>query len=248
MTQTRFHFKQFSLSQEGCAMKVGTDGVLLGAWAEVPVGGALLDIGSGSGLLSLMAAQKGAGSIDAVEIDPVAASRARENVAQSPWPGRIRVTSCNIMHFTPATKYHLILTNPPFFQASLKAPDPARTMARHTDTLTPENLIQLALQWLLSNGHICLILPSETSETFVKEAMSNGLYLYRRCTITTKAGKPPKRTLLDLTPTPPRATHETQLILQDTHSNQRTQDYQNLTRDFYLDTKTAIQQFKDEKT
>lgn len=237
MTQNRFHFKQFSLSQEGCAMKVGTDGVLLGAWAEVPEGGAILDIGAGSGLLSLMAAQKGAGTIDAVELDPVAANRAQENVAQSPWPTRIKVAPCNIMHFTPTTKYHLILTNPPFFQAALKPPDSARSMARHTESLTPENLIEKTLQWLHSNGHLCLILPAEASETFLKEAMSKGLFLHRRCTVITKPGKPSKRTLLDLTltPTPTHENPETQLILHGLHPNQRSQAYQELTQDFYLD-------------
>ncbi len=217
-------------------MKVGTDGVLLGAWVQVPSEGAILDIGAGSGLLSLMVAQRGTGPIDAVELDPVAAQRATENARNSPWSSRINVISCDIMQFTSPAFYHLILSNPPFFHRALKAPDARRSLARHTHTLTPESLIEKALEWLHRDGHFCLILPSETAETFLKEAMSKGLFLHRRCTVITKAGKPPKRTLLDLTrkPTP---TEETRLILQGTHPNQRSETYRELTRNYYLDSK-----------
>ena len=121
MSNNWFKFKRFTVNQEDCAMKVGTDGVLLGAWADIPQGCSVLDIGTGTGLIALMAAQKGAGSVTAVEVDVAASVRAASNVAVSEWADRIAVINCDIADYHPDTKYDRILSNPPYFRDALRS-------------------------------------------------------------------------------------------------------------------------------
>ena len=148
-----FRFKQFTIHQDACAMKVGTDGVLLGVLADVTAATHLLDIGTGTGLVALMLAQRNPSmSIDAIEIDSKAAKQAAENVAQSPWP-QIRVHCAALQTYTANQPYNLIVSNPPYFVNSLKAPKAARTTARHTDSLSFNELVEGVDRLLSPAGH-----------------------------------------------------------------------------------------------
>ena len=129
MPNDYFKFKQFTIHQDKCAMKVGTDGVLLGAWAECANAKGILDIGTGTGLIALMIAQRSNAKIDAVEIDETASKQAKENIKKSLWNDRIEILNISFQDFSKSTneKYDLIVSNPPYFQNSLYAPDEKRT-------------------------------------------------------------------------------------------------------------------------
>ena len=144
MANPYFKFKQFTIWHDKCAMKVGTDGALLGAWAAPKEARNILDIGTGTGLVALMLAQRCQAFIDAIDIDADACLQAEENVARSPFADRIRVHCCALNDFHPSapSHYDLIVSNPPYFHQALKCPDPKRNRARHTDTLSLEELFQ----------------------------------------------------------------------------------------------------------
>lgn len=198
MKEQTFRFKQFCIQQDQCAMKVGTDGVLLGAWADVSNAKNILDIGTGTGLIALMLAQRcqSSTSITALEIDPAAAAQARENTKRSPWAKQIEVIEADFRHHTFDSSFDLIVSNPPYFHDALACPDPQRQLARHTTTLTYEELLSRASSLLSPHGQLCLILPSEVSAGVEQKAQTKGLHTTRRVHILTQANKPPKRTLL----------------------------------------------------
>ena len=150
MANDYFQFKQFTIRQEKCAMKVGTDGVLLGSWADLTHARRLLDIGTGTGLMAIMAAQRNLELIiDAIEIDPAAFEQARENANNSPWRERIHLFQGEVQAFTPTYKYDIIICNPPFFINSTKNPELNRTLARHCETLSHEDILQVSDNLLL---------------------------------------------------------------------------------------------------
>ncbi len=144
---TGFQFRQFHVGHDQCAMKVGTDGVLLGAWANAPAAGRILDVGTGSGIIALMLAQRyPIAFVSAVEIDANAARQAAENVRRSPWPDRIRVFNESFAKFCQrpengAGRFHGIICNPPFFQAGTRSRDLSRRRARHDDQLSIDELM-----------------------------------------------------------------------------------------------------------
>ena len=158
-----FKFKQFSVNQDNCAMKVGTDGVLLGAWCDVESAKMVLDIGTGTGLIALMIAQRtDCALIDAVEIDKSAYVQASGNFKDSRWCGRIGVFNLDFKQYVDEcnTKYDLIVSNPPYFENSLKSSNLERTMARHTDSLSFDELLHGASMLLSESGIISLIVPN----------------------------------------------------------------------------------------
>ena len=176
-------------------MKVGTDGVLLGALADVTAATHLLDIGTGTGLVALMLAQRNPSmSIDAIEIDSKAAKQAAENVAQSPWP-QIRVHCTALQTYTANQPYNLIVSNPPYFVNSLKAPKAERTTARHTDSLSFNELVAGVDRLLSPSGKFWVILPADEQTNFCQLAQEKGLYPYRLIHVHPRAEKPAKRTL-----------------------------------------------------
>lgn len=155
-----FQFKQFVIRQDRTAMKVCTDACVLGAWAAVETGDRLLDIGTGTGLLALMAAQRnGHAHIDAVDVDEAAAGQARANVADSPFGERITVHQTAIQHFAPARRYDHILTNPPFYINSLRSPDRAVNRALHADELPVADLLAAVGRLLAPTGTWWVLLP-----------------------------------------------------------------------------------------
>jgi tRNA1Val (adenine37-N6)-methyltransferase len=170
-----FQFKQFVVNQEDCAMKVGTDGVLLGAWFDFKENGSVLDIGTGTGLIALMAAQRGADSVVAVEIDEKAARQAAENVASSKWKDIVTVVHSDIACFSDDKRFDAVVCNPPFFRDSLRSPDSVRSQARHNDTLSYEKLAEMANCLLSDSGLFSLVLPYDMADTFISVAAKNGL-------------------------------------------------------------------------
>lgn len=196
MSNSYFQFKQFRVDQDDCSMKVGTDGVLLGAWFPVETGCSVLDIGAGTGLIALMAAQRGAGRVTAVEIDPLAAEQARRNAGNSPWAGRIEVVNADIAHFTAESGYDRIVCNPPYFRNSLRCPDSGRNTARHNDSLSYETLALCASKLLVRDGLLCLVLPYDGVEAFTRCAAQAGLEMCSRTDVITAPGKTPKRSLV----------------------------------------------------
>lgn len=177
-------------------MKVGTDGVLLGAWFPVEPGMSVLDIGTGTGLIALMAAQRGAGRVTAVEIDPDAAGQAAHNVSCSEWADKINVVSCDIAGFKSQSGFDRIVCNPPYFRDSLRCPDSRRSTARHNDSLNFETLALCSAGLLTANGLLCLVLPYDAVDVFVKCAVNAGLYMNSRTNVVTVPGKAPKRSLV----------------------------------------------------
>ncbi len=236
MTDNTFSFKQFEIRQEHCAMKIGTDSVLLGAWAELPEQGSILDIGAGTGILSLMAAQRCASAtITAIEIDPPAACQARENIAASPWHERIMVLNEDFTQWAvscPST-YDCIISNPPYFEQSLLSPNAARSMARHTDSLSYAQIFDLTRRVISPRGRLSLVLPTDLYARTNETAQLYGWGITRLTFVQTTPHKNPKRILCEwqqrhLAPCLPS------VLTIHNSDGQYTDEYKNLTQDFYL--------------
>ena len=231
-----FSFKRFSIEQERSAMKVGTDGVLLGAWADIaPSQSHILDIGTGTGLIALMAAQRSetwSAEIVGVEIDSESAEDATENVQRSPWSERVTIERCAIQDFAPDRQFDHILSNPPYFVDSLLSPDKARTTARHTTSLSFEELARSASRLLSAEGALSLVLPYDAVADMTLAAARSGLFLVRRCDVRSKTNGKPLRSLLEYRHTPVPTRREELTI----HSagGDFSPEYRALTKDFYL--------------
>ena len=179
MSNNYFQFKQFTIHQDKCAMKVCTDACLFGAL--IPSGLTnVLDIGTGTGLLPLILAQKNPHTIiDTVEIDADAAQQATENIAASSWANRLHVFNTDVLEFIPDKKYDCIISNPPFFKDDLRSPDSAKNNAKHNTTLGLNQLLILAEKHLTSEGLFAVLLPYKQVEYFIAEANKTGLHLNR---------------------------------------------------------------------
>jgi len=229
-----FHFKQFTIHQDRCAMKVGTDGVLLGAWTDVENAARILDIGTGTGLLALMLAQRAPNAlIDAIEIEENAYIQATENVAESPWKDRINIIHRALQDFEPAEKYDLIVSNPPYFLHSLKNPDTAKKTARHTDTLMPTELITYAKRLLHENGRLSVIYPTTEALLFIKEAEKKMLHCSRITKVFPNIGAKEKRLLMEFSVMPTECRND-EIYIENNVRHNYTEAYKVLTKDFYL--------------
>ena len=227
-----FTFRQFHIEQDKCAMKVGTDGVLLGSWAKG--GKRILDIGTGTGLIALMMAQRFPdANIDAIEIDENAVIQATENVLRSPFTKQIVVKHCSLQTYSETKKkYDSIICNPPYFVDSLKSNDNNRTVARHTDTLPFNELIKCAYQLLTPDGHFSLVLPVESYRILEPEAILNGFSVIKKVLVKTTPSKQPKRILVELGKVPDEYFSTTE-YLQDGAGN-KSEWYKEITKEFYL--------------
>lgn len=234
MANSFFQFKQFIIRHDKCAMKVGTDGVLLGAWANIHSCAKILDVGTGSGLIALMLAQRCNAEIDAIDIDADACLQATENAGTSPFGNRIFVHHLPFKEYADACtkKYDLIVSNPPYFVDSLKCPDQKRNQARHTDTLVLTDLIKGSQHLLTANGRLALILPFDQQEILLDIAFSYQLYPNRRTDVIPQPEAAPKRLLIELSAQKTDFTPDSLIIEEARH--QYTQAYKTLTRDFYL--------------
>ncbi len=229
-----FHFKQFSVSHKRSSMKVGTDGVLLGAWVNIGGAQTILDIGTGTGLIALMLAQRTPSNvcIDAIEVDAKACMDADENIRASPWTEKITLHQTAIQSYQPEKKYDLIISNPPYFINSFKPPDKSRHVARHTDTLTFEELIQASLRLLEPEGRLAVILPQTEGQLFLSLAQRKGLFCIRQWTFRSRIHKPIERLLLEFGRHPAKP-EMGELLLYD-QGEKWSEGYIALTKEFYL--------------
>lgn len=238
MSNPVFRCKQFAMRQSLSAMKVGTDGILLGAWANVQNAAYALDIGTGTGLVALMLAQRSEAQITAIEIDAKAAGEAAQNVKNSPWNHKISILNCSLQDFTPKKhqKYDLVVCNPPFFENSLRPTGESRSLARHSEnqSLPFEALTHHTRRLLAPEGRFVLILPAQSRNRFVSLAHNAGLHCNRQLTVFPQPGKPAKRVLLELAWQQKKFSVEEICI--ETHArHQYSQEYKKLTAPFYLD-------------
>ncbi|MEJ8803905.1 tRNA1(Val) (adenine(37)-N6)-methyltransferase [Pontibacter sp. H249] len=188
MANSYFQFKQFRVEQDKCAMKVCTDSCLFGAVVAVEGAESILDIGAGTGLLSLMVAQRSQASIDAVEINPEAQQQAKENFNISPWSDRLTLHAESLQEFAAHNQqtYDVILSNPPFFVSSLKSPDAAINAARHVEQVFFEEILHFTQKHLTKTGRLYLLLPPPEATLFQKLALKHGLYLAHTLEVYTK--------------------------------------------------------------
>lgn len=198
MSNPFFQFKQFTVWHDKCAMKVGTDGVLLGAWTSVQDARRILDIGTGTGLVALMLAQRSLPDtcLVALEIDEAAAEQALENVAQSPWKDQISVLQKDFKLYQSQDEFDVIVSNPPYFIDSLGCPDQQRNAARHNDSLTYEKLLQGVTKLLSKKGAFTMVIPADVAEQVKEIAVIYDLYATRQLNVITKPGGSPKRILI----------------------------------------------------
>ena len=214
-------------------MKVGTDGVLLGCWTDVPAEGSVLDIGTGSGLIALMVAQRTQAQIDAIDIASDAYEQACINFAQSPWNERIMAHIASIQEWQTQEQYDLIISNPPYFNNSLKNPDKGRELARHTDSLSYADLFAHSARLLKDEGRLSIILPAEAESEACSLARTHGLSLTRVTRVYSKESKPARRVLLSWTKKADCVVQEDILVLENAEGG-RSAQYQELAKDFYL--------------
>ena len=213
-------------------MKVGTDGVLLGAWApECTAGGRILDIGTGTGVMAIMAAQRNPSArIVGVEIDEMSALQARENAEASPWADRVEIVNADIRSYEAAAPFDLVISNPPYFVDSLKSPDSGRTTARHTVSLDFGELMSAVERLLAPDGLFAVIVPAEAASMVVA---SGRLALRRRCDVRSKPSAGPIRTMMEFAAGYCGAPEFSELTIGDGKGGY-TAEYVALTRDFYL--------------
>ncbi|MEM7185764.1 MAG: methyltransferase [Bacteroidota bacterium] len=231
-----FHFKQFTVHQDRCAMKIGTDGVLLGAWASLEhKPGSILDIGAGSGVIALQLAQRSnAHTIDGVEIDHDAYEQCSENFENSPWGDRLFCYHASIQEFASEIdeSYDLIISNPPFYVEDYRSGDPARDQARFNDAMPFQHLLVSAHHLLSPEGRFAVIIPKKEETALLEMAQSIGLFPQRICRVQGAPASEEKRSLIEfsLTKTIPSVTN----LIIETARHTYTEAYVQLVGDFYL--------------
>ncbi len=231
-----FHFKQFKIYQDQTAMKVGTDGVLLGAWADIKSDKDILDIGTGTGLIAIMSAQKNKKSqITGIEIEELAYKQAVENCNLCSWSNRIKIHHQSLQEFTlnPDLKFDHIITNPPFFTSDNISKNKARDIARNTDTLSQDDIIQSLEILLTFNGKLSIILPVNEGELFQEKIKQKAYHLNRLTNVKPKKEKRIERLIMEFSKEK-KEFITTELIIQKEKRNDWTKEYIELTKDFYL--------------
>ncbi len=235
MPQQQFEFKQFKINQDKCAMKVGTDAVLLGSWVKANDSKYILDIGTGTGIIALMLAQKSDAKIDAIDIDENAFVQAQENVSNCKWKDKIQVYHQSLQEFSKdkTAVYDLIVSNPPYFIDSSKALAEARTAARHTDSLAFEELLEGVMLLLHKKGRFCVILPYKEAELFRDLAAQKKLFLDKILRVKTRADKTEKRLLMQFEFNPTTFS-ESSITIEVGERHDYSDEYKALTKDYYL--------------
>lgn len=234
-----FNFKQFKIEQDRCAMKVGTDGVLLGAWADVSGAHTVLDVGSGTGVIAIMIAQRTAQSenvqVHAVEIDEAAYSQSKENMAESPFAERLQVFNDSIQNFAKASprQYDLIVSNPPFFTGGTFSSNQDKTNVRHTVKLPHSDLLNATRQLLAKDGRFCVILPLIEGLRFIEIAQTYGFHCTKKTEVHTLTNKPIERLLLQFEFNAQTTIYDNIVILNSDTRNDYTDTYKALTSEFF---------------
>lgn len=235
MSNPYFKFKQFTVYQDKCAMKVGTDGVLLGAWADISGVESALDVGTGTGLIALMINQRTGNPIpiDAIDIDEDAVLQTKENLKNN------NIKNINPLHISFRDymtncdkRYSLIISNPPYFTSSLHSPDKQRTIARHTDTLPIKDFFDSAVSLLADNGRVAIIYPYSEKQLLIDTAGKAGLYVSRITNVFPTPNSDPKRILIEFTRTIQEMTN-TDLVI-ETERHIYSPEFTDMLKDFYL--------------
>ncbi len=228
-----FTFKQFHVAHEQTAMKVGTDGILLGAWLNLEGANRVLDVGTGTGLISLIMAQRcdSKVKIDAIDLDPDACQQARDNVLHSPWPATIQVHQCSLQHYSAAHCYDLIVSNPPYFPAGQQF-EPKRQQARHNGSLSAAEFFLAVQQLSHQSSAVALILPCDVALQWIDQAQQQQWYLVHRVQIKSLANKSVIRCLLRFSRQFTQCIEEQLVIYQQDRSYSL--EFINLCKDLYL--------------
>lgn len=229
-----FQFKQFKVFHDKSSMKVGTDAVLLGCLVDLSSSKNILDIGCGCGLISLIAAQRSEASATGIDIHKNSVEQANKNFELSPWTESIKAFHISLQELasTSETRFDHILSNPPFFENSMKSPDFNRNLARHNDSLSSLDLILSAKKLLSSNGILSLVMPQTEGEDFIRLSIKHGFFLKKKVQVFPKASKNYNRVIFSLSLKPVPTTCEKLIIRKE--SNDYTNHYRELTKDFYL--------------
>lgn len=237
MSNDVFEFKKFSIKQNKCAMKVGTDAVLLGSWVSVDRCKNVLDIGTGTGIIALMLAQKTQSHITALEIDQASFEQATDNVLQSTYKHQVNVVNKPFQVYWKSApeKFDLIVSNPPYFVDSLKSNDTTRSTARHADVLPFNELIEGVHEILSPNGKFCLILPKKEAESFCKLAEQKNLYLSKLLRVRNSPDKEEdKRHIMQFSFGKHHFTEEILYIRTSSNPQEYSPEYKQLTMDYYV--------------
>ena len=232
MANNYFQFKKFTIVQDGCAMKVGTDGCLLGGWFDCSQSRNILDVGSGSGLIAIMAAQRCRATVTGIEIDSDAARQAVENVNSSPWSDRIEIVNQDLLLYSTEKRFDTIVSNPPYFSNSLKCGNDARTMARHNDSLGCSDFFRKCKELSTEYARISIIIPSDLRSCWQQAAEENGFFLSRITHIKTTPNKAAKRAMIEFS-LEKKKCDEKSLVLEITRGTY-SDEAKEILKDFYL--------------
>ena len=233
MSNSYFRFKQFTIEQSDCAMKVGTDGCLLGGWFACMDSKRVLDIGCGTGLISIMAAQRCGATITGIEIDEKAATQARINADSSPWGERIEIINGDLLEYTTGQRFDTIVSNPPYFVNSLKCDDTSRTLARHSDSLDCNAFFKKCAGLLSADGSVSIVIPCDIMDEWKAAAAERELYPTRITFIKTTPKKAPKRVLIEFGFNTQENAVESTLVL-ETAPGEYSNEAREILGDFYL--------------
>lgn len=230
-----FKFRQFIVKQDRCAMKVGTDGVLLGSWCDAGNSSNILDAGTGTGLIALICAQRSQASVTGIEIDPAAACQARENFQASPWKDRLGLITGDIREteLFRDVKYDLVVSNPPYYEESLLGKNNDRNIARHGIKISLNDLIDSIIKILEPGGKISLIIPSSRDHEIRKKMSECGFYPDRYAMVASRPGDRVIRVMSEWTMQEKEINSE-RIYIYKAGSNELHPLYRNLTGDFYL--------------
>lgn len=234
---TMFVFKHFTINDQNSAMKVGTDGVLLGAWSQLPYKAErMLDVGCGSGILSLIMAQRSNGclQIDAIDIDEGAIKDAKDNFLSTAWNKTLNVINGNFVSYSENSqnRYDMVISNPPFFTEDTLSPDMQRAFARNTSSLSFDNLFKGVAKVISLDGIFAMIAPAESYSYIALTALLNGFYLSRLTWVVTVEGSEPKRVMTEWGRKQVQYSIDT--LIMTTKEGSYTSQYKELTDEFYL--------------
>jgi tRNA1Val (adenine37-N6)-methyltransferase len=230
-----FRFKQFIVEDDRSAMRIGTDAILLGSYAEPGQAKSILEIGTGCGVISLMLAQRSDARIDAIDIDEASLMQAGSNFRQSPWNDQLRPVCISLQDLLLASdqKYDIIITNPPFFSGSLPSPDARKNRTRHTVNMSHQDLLKGIKHFLCDQGIFYMILPVSESRRFFILAEAGGLFIYKKMNVRPKPGKPVNRILSGFGFHPCAVPSVTEMVIRNV-DNTFTKEYITLTGAYYL--------------
>lgn len=226
-----FSFKFFSVRQSTSPFKVGTDAILLGAWAKLPTQGTFLDVGSGTGILSLIACQRSQALCVALEPNALFYPDLEWNVTQGRFSDRLLIKKKSLQSFTPSQPFDHILCNPPYFTSGKRSLKEGLAQARHQDSLTLDELFSFALSWLSPKGHLSLVMPYDAAVKTIATALSHHLFCCRCCRVRDQKGSGPSLLLASFSKTPHKP-EVSQLVLKK-NSSERSEEFSRLTADLY---------------